>query len=70
MTVIDVRDVTDVDNELLHVSLTADEVTRLFEVLGDDPIADHLEMEMRCQGKWDERPSLLAELEDGFDEAA
>jgi hypothetical protein len=42
------------ENELLEVRLTADEVDRLFSVLGDDPIADHLELEMKCQGKWPE----------------
>ena len=62
---IDASDVIDMEGECLHVSLTADEVNRLFEILGDDPIADHLEMEMRCQGKWDRSgPGLLAELAD------
>lgn len=66
-TVIDVLDVVNVDGELLHVSLTADEVTRLFELLpADEPICDHIEFEMKCQGKWRDTsgPELLRELED------
>jgi hypothetical protein len=53
-------DVIDVEGELLQVRLTADEVTRLFSILGDDPIADHLELEMKCQGLWYGSLTLVA----------
>lgn len=56
----DVMDVIDVEGELLQVRLTADEVTRLFSILGDDPIADHLELEMKCQGLWYGSLTLVA----------
>lgn len=44
-----------VENDLLHVELTSEDVCRLARVLpGDDPLLALLETEMREQGHWRE----------------
>lgn len=59
-----VQELVEADQDMLRISLTAEDVSRLAAVLpANEPLLDLIEVEMREQGFWIE-PDLLTEVND------